>query len=88
MNKILYTNSIYTVNSLPHWILNYILNFGSFSCENEKKYKESIESEIIETSIQKIKKNINTNILYTPYIKRSFIRWGKKAKNNSKEKCF
>ena len=35
-DKILYTNSIYTVNSLPHRLLNYILNFGSPSAENEK----------------------------------------------------
>ena len=35
-DKKLYTNSIYTVNSLPHRLLNYILNFGSPSAENEK----------------------------------------------------
>ena len=39
---------IYTVNPLPHSLLNYVFNFGNVKDDDEKKYIKSITSEIIE----------------------------------------
>ena len=37
-NEELSSNLVYTVNPLPHCLLNYIINFGSLSPKDEKKY--------------------------------------------------
>jgi hypothetical protein len=42
------SNLVYTVNPLPHCLLNYIINFGSLSSDDEKKYIENIIRETIE----------------------------------------
>ena len=39
---------VYTVNPLPHCLLNYVINFGSLSKEDEIKYIENIIKEPIE----------------------------------------
>ena len=47
-DKKLSSNLVYTVNPLPNCLLNYVLNFGSLSTEDEKKYIENIIKEPIE----------------------------------------
>ena len=42
------SNLVYTVNPLPHCLLNYVLNFGSLTIEDEIRYIENIIKEPIE----------------------------------------
>ena len=44
---------MYTVNPLPHSLLNYVLNFGALAEEDEKKYIERI----IEDTLNERNKN-------------------------------
>ena len=54
-NKISYGNNklVYTVNPLPHSLLNFVFDFGSLSREDEKKYIENM----IQKPIERIYKN-------------------------------
>ena len=47
-DKKLISNLVYIVNPLPHCLLNYVVNFGSLSSKDEKKYIENIIKEPIE----------------------------------------
>ena len=40
-------NLVYTVNPLPHSLLNYVLNFGALAEEDEKKYIERIIEDVL-----------------------------------------
>ena len=52
------SNLVYTVNPLPHSLLNYVINFGSLSPEDEKKYIINIIKEPIENYyLQALEKN-------------------------------
>ena len=52
------SNLVYTVNPLPHCLLNYVINFGSLSPEDEKKYIVNIIKEPIENYyLQALEKN-------------------------------
>ena len=46
--KNLMSNNVYEVNPLPHSLLNYVINFGSLSKDDESKYIENIIKEPIE----------------------------------------
>ena len=73
------SNLVYTVNPLPHCLLNYIINFGSLPKEDELKYIENIIKEPIEkyyldaleaennTLISKV---INTTSIFVNWILR------------------
>ena len=59
--KIKYSSSklVYTVNPLPHSLLNYVFDFGSLNKEDEEKYIENM----IQEPIEKIFKNNCKGIL-------------------------
>ena len=73
------SNLVYTVNPLPHSLLNYAINFGSLSKEDEIKYIENIIKESIEkyyldaleaSSKTVIKKVINVTSVWVNWIFR------------------
>ena len=55
LKKAMNNTLVYTVNPLPHSLLNFVFNFGNLTEEDEKSYIEKITSE----SINKIYKQIN-----------------------------
>ena len=59
--KITYGNNklVYTVNPLPHSLLNFVFDFGSLSREDEKKYIENMIQEPIERIYKNNKDGIN-----------------------------
>jgi len=48
MQKAINSTLVYTVNPLPHSLLNFVFDFGNLTPEDEKRYIESIISEPIE----------------------------------------
>ena len=41
---------VYTVNPLPHSLLNYVFNFGNLKDDDEKKYIKSMTKEVIDSN--------------------------------------
>ena len=79
------SNLVYTVNPLPHCLLNYVLNFGSLSTEDEKKYINNIIKEPIEKFYLDVLENNNKNksnsiFSFVKNLATNFISWsiGKK----------
>ena len=73
------SNLVYTVKPLPHSLLNYVINFGSLSKEDELKYIENIIKEPLEkyyldaleaSKNTVISKVINTTIIFVNWILR------------------
>ena len=72
---------VYTVNPLPHSLLNFVFDFGNLSEDNEQKYIEYIidepfdiickKSNIKDSNIIKKIKNLAKNMIYTS---QNFIR--------------
>ena len=56
-------NLVYTVNPLPHSLLNFIFDFGSLQPEDEKKYIRNTVISILSKITGKIIKDINDNEL-------------------------
>ena len=56
-------NLVYTVNPLPHSLLNFIFDFGSLQAEDEKKYIRNTVISILSKIKQKIVQDINENEL-------------------------
>ena len=56
-------NLIYTVNPLPHSLLNFIFDFGSLKPEDEKKYIKNTVISILSKFKGKIVNDINDNEL-------------------------
>ena len=59
------SNLVYTVNPLPHCLLNFVINFGSLSPQDEKKYiiniiKEPIENYYLQALEKENKEEINS----------------------------
>ena len=52
-------NLVYNVNPLPHSLLNFVLDFGNLTKEDEKKYIESIILEPIQRLFKNKKENMN-----------------------------
>ncbi len=46
---------VYTINPLPHSLLNFVFDFGNLSNQDEKRYIESM----VTNTIKNIYKNIN-----------------------------
>ena len=57
---------VYTVNPLPHSLLNYVFDFGNLTPENEKKYIENM----IEEPIERICNDNNIIELSRQYLKK------------------
>lgn len=79
------SNLVYTVNPLPHCLLNYVINFGALSNKDEQKYIENIIKEPIEKFYLDVLENnkINASNSIFSYVKNlasNFISWsiGKK----------
>ena len=60
---------VYTVNPLPHSLLNYVFNFGSLKIDDEKKYIESMTKEVVMPLLSKNKEKINDLKIYDELIK-------------------
>ena len=82
------SNLVYTVNPLPHCLLNYVLNFGSLSNEDENKYIENIIKEPIEKFyLDELENNENidnSSFSFFSFFKKisySFISWSFGRKN-------
>jgi len=54
---------VYTVNPLPHALLNFVFNFGSLTNEDEKKYINNMVIKPIENLFLKEIKQLNHNII-------------------------
>ena len=59
MNKSANSNLVYTVNPLPHSLLNFVFDFGKLKDEDEERYIESI---ILEPIKKTFSKNENDNL--------------------------
>ena len=59
MNKSANSNLVYTVNPLPHSLLNFVFDFGNLKKEDEEKYIESIILDPIKNTFSK---NENDNL--------------------------
>ena len=82
------SNLVYTVNPLPYCLLNYVLNFGSLSDEDENKYIENIIKEPIEKfyldELEKKENNDSSSFSIFSFIKKisyNFISWSFGRKN-------
>ena len=82
------SNLVYTVNPLPHCLLNYVLNFGSLSDEDENKYIENIIKEPIEKfyldELENKEKNDSSSFSFFSFFKKisyNFISWSFGSKN-------
>ena len=79
-------NLVYTVNPLPHSLLNFIFDFGSLQAEDEKKYitntiisiidkmkKENIIGDIAEKDLTSIRNDIiNTIVICHEFIREKY----------------
>ena len=70
------SNLVYTVKPLPHSLLNYVINFGSLSKEDELKYIENIIKEPLEKyyldALEASKNTVISKVINTTTI---FVNW-------------
>ena len=61
---------VYSVNPLPHSLLNYVFNFGNLKTEDEKKYIESMANQTTKSFFMNYETDNNEKILCDQIIKK------------------
>ena len=76
-------NLVYTVNPLPHSLLNYVMDFGNLDEKDETKYIESMVKETINKKCDKYKVNEDIKKQFLEYSTSSIVECQKFLKDNN-----
>ena len=60
---------VYSVNPLPHSLLNFVFNFGNLKIDDEKKYIESMAKQTMKSIFKNYEKDNEEKILYDNLLK-------------------
>jgi hypothetical protein len=76
-------NLVYTVNPLPHSLLNYVMDFGTLDEKDETKYIESMVKETINKNCENLKINDDIKKQFLEYSINSIVECQKFLKDNN-----